>query len=131
MFCTAPEANPRSVNECHSAAKKDRSISRIARTAGPCRSDAVACEARSCAARKLQKPLAARHSCCHFAPYEALRAWLAGLWRAGETAWTPEARRIFTELSIDGEGGKRQLLESPTFRELLEHGAPLSLPQAA
>ncbi len=62
--------------------------------------------------------------------YGELRAWLAGLWRAGETAWTPEARRIFCELSIEG-GGKRQLLESPTFRELLAHGAPLSLPQAA
>ncbi len=62
--------------------------------------------------------------------YGELRAWLAGLWRAGETAWTPEARRIFCELSIEG-GGKRQLLESPTFRELLAHGAPLSLQQAA
>jgi hypothetical protein len=38
--------------------------------------------------------------------------------------------RIFSELSIEG-GGKRQLLESPTFRDLLAHGAPLSLPQAA
>jgi single-stranded-DNA-specific exonuclease len=63
--------------------------------------------------------------------YEGLRAWLAGLWRAGESAWTPEARRIFTELSIDADGGKRQLLESPTFRELLAHGAPLGLPRAA
>ena len=63
--------------------------------------------------------------------YEELRTWLAGLWRAGEAAWTPEARRIFAELSIDASGGKRQLLESPTFRELLAHGAPLSLPQAA
>ncbi len=63
--------------------------------------------------------------------YEGLRAWLAGMWRAGEAAWTPEARRIFTELSIDADGGKRQLLESATFRELLAHGAPLSLPQAA
>ncbi len=27
--------------------------------------------------------------------YEELRTWLAELWRAGETAWTPEARRIF------------------------------------
>ncbi|WP_411277125.1 single-stranded-DNA-specific exonuclease RecJ [Gaiella sp.] len=62
--------------------------------------------------------------------YGELRNWLAGLWRAGDTAWTPEARRIFSELSIEG-GGKRQLLESPTFRELLAHGAPLSLPQAA
>jgi single-stranded-DNA-specific exonuclease len=62
--------------------------------------------------------------------YGELRAWLAGLWRAGDTAWTPEAVRIFSELAIEG-GGKRQLLESPTFRELLAHGAPLSLPQAA
>ena len=64
------------------------------------------------------------------ASYEELRTWLAGLWRAGETAWTPEARRIFSELSIEG-GGKRQLLESPAFRELLAHGVPLSLPEAA
>jgi single-stranded-DNA-specific exonuclease len=63
--------------------------------------------------------------------YEELRTWLAGLWRAGEAAWTPEARRIFAELEIDAAGGKRQLLESPTFRELLAHGAPLTLPQAA
>ena len=63
--------------------------------------------------------------------YDELRAWLAELWRAGEDAWTPEARRIFAELAIDGGGGKRQLLESPTFRGLLEHGAPLTLPQAA
>jgi single-stranded-DNA-specific exonuclease len=62
--------------------------------------------------------------------YGELRAWLAGLWRAGDAAWTPEAVRIFSELSIEG-GGKRQLLESPTFRDLLAHGAPLSLPQAA
>lgn len=62
--------------------------------------------------------------------YGELRTWLAGLWRAGDAAWTPEARRIFSELSIEG-GDKRQLLESPTFRKLLAHGAPLSLPQAA
>ena len=43
----------------------------------------------------------------------------------------PRRRRIFAELEIDGAGGKRQLLESPTFRALLEHGAPLTLPQAA
>ncbi len=63
--------------------------------------------------------------------YEELRAWLAGLWRTGETAWTPEARRIFDELEIGQGAGKRQLLESATFRVLLEHGAPLTLPQAA
>ena len=63
--------------------------------------------------------------------YEELRAWLADLWRTGETAWTPEARRIFDELEIGQGAGKRQLLESATFRVLLEHGAPLTLPQAA
>ncbi|MSO96099.1 MAG: single-stranded-DNA-specific exonuclease RecJ [Thermoleophilia bacterium] len=63
--------------------------------------------------------------------YEELRTWLAGVWRAGEAAWTPEARRIFSELSIDDSATRRQLLESPTFRELLAHGAPLSLPEAA
>jgi single-stranded-DNA-specific exonuclease len=65
------------------------------------------------------------------AGYEELRGWLAELWRAGETAWTPEARRIFTELSVEGAAGKRQLLESATFRDLLAHGTPFSLPQAA
>jgi single-stranded-DNA-specific exonuclease len=63
--------------------------------------------------------------------YEALRTWLAELWRAGEDAWTPEARRIFGELELAEAAGKRQLLESPTFRVLLEHGGPLTLPQAA
>ena len=63
--------------------------------------------------------------------YEELRAWLAELWRAGEPSWTPEARQIFAELAIDGTAGKRQLLESPTFRVLLAHGAPFSMPQAA
>jgi single-stranded-DNA-specific exonuclease len=63
--------------------------------------------------------------------YDGLRQWLAELWRAGEDAWTPEARRIFTELALEASAGKRQLLESATFRELLAHGAPLSLPRAA
>ena len=63
--------------------------------------------------------------------YDELRAWLGGLWRGGEPGWTPEARRIFAELAIGDAAGKRQLLESPTFRELLAHGAPLSLPRAA
>ena len=34
------------------------------------------------------------------AAYDELREWLAELWRAGETAWTPEARRVFDELAI-------------------------------
>jgi len=45
-------------------------------------------------------------------------------WKAGEDAWTPEARAIFTELEITalelGDGTRRSLLESPTFRSLLE-----------
>jgi single-stranded-DNA-specific exonuclease len=49
---------------------------------------------------------------------EELRVWLAGLWRAGEQAWTPEARAIFAELALD-DGGRRHLLESETFRALL------------
>ena len=63
--------------------------------------------------------------------YEELRTWLAGVWRAGEAAWTPEARQIFSELSIDDSATRRQLLESPTFRRLLAHGAPCSMPEAA
>ena len=65
------------------------------------------------------------------AAYEELRTWLADMWRAGETDWTPEARRIFTELALEDEGGKRQLLESETFRALLAAGRPLTLPRAA
>ena len=61
--------------------------------------------------------------------YEELRATLVELWRTGEPSWTPDARRIFAELGLDGESGRRrQLLESESFRALLEHAA---LPQAA
>ncbi len=61
--------------------------------------------------------------------YEELRAALAELWRRGETAWTPDARRIFGELALDEEGGRRrQLLESESFRALLLDPA---LPRAA
>ena len=61
--------------------------------------------------------------------YEELRATLAELWRRGETAWTPDARRIFGELALDEEGGRRrQLLESESFRALLLDPA---LPRAA
>jgi single-stranded-DNA-specific exonuclease len=51
--------------------------------------------------------------------YDELRDWLAGLWREGETAWTPEARSIFGELAL-GKGVRRELLESETFRSLLD-----------
>jgi single-stranded-DNA-specific exonuclease len=61
--------------------------------------------------------------------YEELRASLADLWRSGEQAWTPEARRIFAELALDEDNvRKRQLLESESFRALL---SDLALPRAA
>jgi len=54
-----------------------------------------------------------------------LREWLAAEWRAGEAAWTPEARAIFSELEL-ADGAQRSLLESPSFRALLEAPAPLA-----
>lgn len=56
--------------------------------------------------------------------FEELREWLIGQWKAGEAAWTSEARAIFAELEL-AEGskrslGKRSLLESQAFRQLLE-----------
>jgi len=61
--------------------------------------------------------------------YEELRASLAELWRRGEAAWTPDARRIFSELALDEEGSKqRELLESESFRALLLDAA---MPRAA
>ena len=62
---------------------------------------------------------------------EDLRDWLAAQWRAGDAAWTPEARAIFAELELE-PGDRRSLLESPTFRELLAaRSAPPALAQAA
>ncbi len=61
--------------------------------------------------------------------YDELRTWLADQWRAGEGAWAPEARRIFAELGLS-DGVRRQLLESESFRALLEHGG-VELPAAA
>ena len=49
---------------------------------------------------------------------------LAEQWRAGEGAWTPEARAIFSELELQA-GARRSLLESPTFRTLLDAKPPL------
>ena len=43
----------------------------------------------------------------------------------GEAAWTPEARAIFAELELD-ERRQRSLLESPTFRALLEQRPALA-----
>src|SRR5215211_5147346 len=61
--------------------------------------------------------------------YHELREWLAAQWRAGEAAWTPEARAIFAELGL-ADGAKRSLLESEAFRRLLEGAGPV-LAQAA
>ena len=49
---------------------------------------------------------------------EALRDWLAAQWKAGEAAWTDDARAIFAELEL-ADGARRSLLESETFRMLL------------
>jgi single-stranded-DNA-specific exonuclease len=57
--------------------------------------------------------------------FDELREWLAGQWRAGETAWTPEARAIFAELEL-ADGAKRSLLESGSFRALLEQRPALA-----
>ena len=57
--------------------------------------------------------------------YDDLHAWLARLWRAGEQAWTAEARAIFAELDLAeaDSPGRRHLLESETFRALLAEPA--------
>ena len=62
--------------------------------------------------------------------YEELRARLVDLWRAGEDAWTPEARAIFGELEL-ADGSRRQLYESAAFRALLGDAEPDALPRAA
>ena len=56
--------------------------------------------------------------------YEELRDELVTLWKKGEGAWTPEARRIFDELGLSRVNGSRRrpLLESETFRALLQAG---------
>jgi len=51
--------------------------------------------------------------------FEELRDRLVAEWKAGESAWTPEARAVFAELELEA-GAKRSLLESPTFRALLD-----------
>jgi single-stranded-DNA-specific exonuclease len=51
--------------------------------------------------------------------FEELREWLAAQWRAGESAWSDDARAIFAELDL-ASGARRSLLESARFRMLLE-----------
>jgi single-stranded-DNA-specific exonuclease len=58
--------------------------------------------------------------------FDELRTWLLEQWQAGESAWTPEARAIFAELEL-ADGVRRSLLESPTFRALLEQKPTLAV----
>ena len=57
--------------------------------------------------------------------YHALREQLAVEWEAGEASWSPEARAIFEELSVDGSVAV-SLYESASFRAMLEEPAPLA-----
>jgi len=52
--------------------------------------------------------------------YETLRAWLVEEFRKDDAARSPEARAIFAELGHELGGPKRDLLESESFRALLE-----------
>ena len=54
-----------------------------------------------------------------------LREQLAVEWEAGEASWSPEARAIFEELSVDGSAAV-SLYESASFRAMLEEPAPLA-----
>ena len=51
------------------------------------------------------------------------------LWKAGEAAWTRDAREIFAELEL-ADGARRQLYESAAFRALLAETS-VELPRAA
>jgi single-stranded-DNA-specific exonuclease len=62
--------------------------------------------------------------------YRELRDWLGRLWRDEAEAWPPEAAAIFAELELGDNGsGRRHLLESATFRRLLDE--PPRLAEAA
>jgi len=64
--------------------------------------------------------------------YEQVRERLAVEWRAGEDAWTEEARAVFGELGLEPGGtASRNLLESERFRELLAEADPAPLAEAA
>jgi single-stranded-DNA-specific exonuclease len=51
--------------------------------------------------------------------YDELRGWLAAEWRQPEQARSVDAQAIFAELEL-ADGGRRSVLESETFRALLE-----------
>jgi single-stranded-DNA-specific exonuclease len=52
--------------------------------------------------------------------YESLRAWLMEEFRKEEAAREPDAQAIFAELALETGGPRRDLLESASFRLLLE-----------
>jgi single-stranded-DNA-specific exonuclease len=52
--------------------------------------------------------------------YNSLREWLMAEFRKPETERTPDAEAIFAELGAEAGGPRRQLLESPAFRALLD-----------
>jgi single-stranded-DNA-specific exonuclease len=58
--------------------------------------------------------------------YETLRTWLADEYRKDDAVQASEARVIFAELGLEPGGPRRQLLESPAFRALLEN-VPLAV----
>ncbi len=52
--------------------------------------------------------------------YQVLRDRLVAEWQAGENAWSPESRAVFTELGLLGRPDRwRPLVESETFRRLI------------
>jgi single-stranded-DNA-specific exonuclease len=64
--------------------------------------------------------------------YRDARARLADEWRKPAAARSSEARVIFAELGLDDDGGEwRSLLESATFRALLEDAVEEVMPRAA
>ncbi len=63
--------------------------------------------------------------------YGELRSRLAAEWKAGPDAWRPDTRAVFEELGFDDSGSWRSLLESETFRALLEPEAAPALAEAA
>ncbi len=62
--------------------------------------------------------------------YRALRAELAAEWRAGPEHWSDTARAVFEELDL-ADTGWRSLLESETFRALVEQPQAEALQRAA
>jgi single-stranded-DNA-specific exonuclease len=64
--------------------------------------------------------------------YRDARARLADEWRKPAAARSPEAQVIFAELGLDDDGAEwRSLLESATFRALLEDAVEEVMPRAA